>query len=43
MMKIFRIPPESELLFQLALVEREIGEVMQSRRQKVRLVTSFAY
>ncbi|KAJ3107450.1 E3 ubiquitin-protein ligase Zswim2 [Phlyctochytrium planicorne] len=34
MVKMFRVPLESELLFQQSLVEREIGEIMRSRKRK---------
>ncbi|RKO87683.1 hypothetical protein BDK51DRAFT_16435 [Blyttiomyces helicus] len=35
LLKIFRVPPESEFVYQLALVDREIAEVLIGRKKKV--------
>jgi hypothetical protein len=34
MIKMFRVPVESEMLFQTSLVDREINEMMNMRRVK---------
>ena len=34
MIKIFRIPADSEMLFQTSLIERELNEMMNMRRVK---------
>ncbi|KAI9343562.1 hypothetical protein BDR26DRAFT_858332 [Obelidium mucronatum] len=37
MIKVFRLPIDSEILFQNALIEREILELMEARKKKVTL------
>ncbi|KAI8842972.1 hypothetical protein BC829DRAFT_297983 [Chytridium lagenaria] len=39
MIKMFRVPLESDLLFQHSLVEREISEIMQSSRRRKEMIT----
>ncbi|KAJ3065367.1 E3 ubiquitin-protein ligase Zswim2 [Podochytrium sp. JEL0797] len=39
MLKVFRISTESEILFQNSLVEREIAELMESRKARVSSLT----
>ncbi|KAJ3293190.1 E3 ubiquitin-protein ligase Zswim2 [Rhizoclosmatium sp. JEL0117] len=40
MIKVFRISPENEMLYQNSLIEREIIELMESRKKKNPIATS---